>query len=118
LKATDWVALYPVKIRRTVRVDIRETGSFQKTTGGRRVPFTVRKTAYRRATLYLLKIRRVAQGALVEGKNELRDHHSRLNKGPIVGWNDGSQKFRALQPVFLREDAIRAPACSEILAPY
>ena len=34
LKATDWVALCLVKIRRTVRVDIRETGSFQKTTEG------------------------------------------------------------------------------------
>jgi len=82
------------------------------------VPFTVRKTAYRRVALYLGKMRRVAQGALVEGGNRFRDHLSRLNRGPIVGWNDGSQKFRALQPVFLREDAIRAPVCSEILAPY
>ena len=85
LKATDWVAIYPVKIRRTVRVDSRKAGGFQKTMGRRRVPFTVRKTAYRRVALYLGKMRRVAQGALVEGKNELRDHHSRLNKGPIVG---------------------------------
>jgi len=53
-----------------------------------------------RVALYLLKMRRVAQGLLLKGGNKFRDLLSRLNRGPIVGWNDGSQKFRALQPEF------------------